>query len=167
MPKEMLEEVKILEGIPARDLHRLETESTLYVGAEPHVVFNQGDAANALFILLDGEVEIRFKPDDGEPLVVAKIQPQGVFGWSAAIGRDRYTSSAVATTPIRAVQTDGKRLRQLYESHPETGEVIFERLAQAIAGRIHSTRDTVLELLVAGIQASRLTNVEGRVGEIR
>lgn len=167
MLQEMLREVQLLKGLTPRDLGRLAAESTLYVCDEPHLVFDQGGAADALFILLDGQVEIRYKPDDGDPLVVARIEPQGVFGWSAAIGRDRYTSSAVATTPIRAIQTDGKRLRELYDSHPETGEVIFERLAQAIAGRIHSTRETVLELLVAGIQANRLPSVEGRVGEIR
>lgn len=113
MNRKMLLDVKFLHGLTPQDLGRLAAESDLYVRDEPHVKFGQGAAADALYILLDGEVEIRYKPDDGDARMVNRIEPQGVFGWGSAIGRDRYTSSAVATTRIRAIRTDGKRLREL------------------------------------------------------
>lgn len=165
MIRSMLSEARILEGIASQDLDRLAAESSIYITEDPHVIFGQGASALALYLLLDGEVEIRYKPDDGDSLMVTRVRPGGVFGWSAAIGRDCYTSSAVATTPIRAIRTDGRRLRALYTDHPETGEVIFDRLARAIAGRIHSTKESVYDLLVSGMQASHAVAGTSRVGE--
>ena len=60
------------------------------------VIFEQGPACEYLYILLTGEVAVRYKPYDGPLLAVARIEPGGVFGWSAALGRDVYTSGAVA-----------------------------------------------------------------------
>jgi CRP-like cAMP-binding protein len=48
-----------------------------------------------LYVLMDGQVAIRFKPHDGDWLTVTDVQAGGVFGWSAALGRRRYTSSAI------------------------------------------------------------------------
>src|SRR5512143_2848988 len=61
------------------------------------VIFEQGDLAEYLYLVVEGEVLVRFKPDDGPALTVARVRPQGVVGWSAALGSPEYTSSAVCS----------------------------------------------------------------------
>jgi len=115
-------------------------------------VFAQDDPADRLYVLLSGRVAIRFKPHDGETLTVTEIAPGGVFGWSAALGRRSYTSSAVSLEAGEALGLRGADLRRLCETQPDTGVVILERLAEVIAERLRSTHAQVVDLLRLGMR---------------
>jgi CRP/FNR family transcriptional regulator, cyclic AMP receptor protein len=117
------------------------------------VIFAQDDPADRLFVLLSGRVAIRFKPHDGDVLTVTEIGEGGVFGWSAALGRRSYTSSAVCLEAGDALGLRGSDLRHLCETQPETGVVILERLAEVIAQRLRSTHEQVVELLQLGMRS--------------
>jgi CRP/FNR family cyclic AMP-dependent transcriptional regulator len=116
------------------------------------IIFAQDDPADRLYVLLSGRVAIRFKPHDGETLTVTEIRQGGVFGWSAALGRRSYTSSAVCLEAGEALGLRGADLRRLCETQPETGVVILERLAEVIAQRLRSTHEQVVELLRLGMR---------------
>jgi CRP/FNR family cyclic AMP-dependent transcriptional regulator len=116
------------------------------------IIFAQDDPAERLYVLLSGRVAIRFKPHDGETLTVTEIRQGGVFGWSAALGRRSYTSSAVCLEAGEALGLRGADLRRLCETQPETGVVILERLAEVIAQRLRSTHEQVVELLRLGMR---------------
>ena len=111
------------------------------------VLFEQGDPADNLFAIVSGEVVVNFKPDDGPIIVVARVQPGSIVGWSAALGSRRYTSSAVCTSYTQLLRVRGDDLRRLCLQHPDTGTVFLDRLATVIAERLHSTHDLVLSLL--------------------
>lgn len=111
------------------------------------VIFEQGQAAKYLYILLTGEVAVRYKPYDGPLLTVARIEPGGVFGWSAALGREEYTSGAVALKDSLSYRLRGGSLPEICTRHPETGRIWLERLASVIAERLRSTHTQVLDIL--------------------
>jgi CRP/FNR family cyclic AMP-dependent transcriptional regulator len=115
------------------------------------VLFEQGDPAENLFTIVSGEVVVNFKPDDGPIIVVAKVQPGSIVGWSAALGSRRYTSTAVCTTYTQLLRVRGDDLRRLCLQHPDTGTIFLDRLATVIAERLHSTHDLVLSLLQLGL----------------
>jgi len=115
------------------------------------IIFEQGQIASSLYILLEGEVHVCFKPYDGPPLTVARILPGGVFGWSAALGRDVYTSSAQSKTVMIAYRLQGEHLHQLCECHPDTGGILLERLARVIAERMRNTHPLILQILTEGV----------------
>jgi CRP-like cAMP-binding protein len=125
-------------------------EETVSAGA---VLFPQDARADKLYVVLSGRVEIRFKPYDGEVLTVAELRDGGVLGWSAALGRRTYTSSAVAIEDSRLLSIRGQVLRRLCETHPKTGVVILERLAEVIAERLRSTHEHVVNMLKDGMHA--------------
>jgi CRP/FNR family cyclic AMP-dependent transcriptional regulator len=115
------------------------------------VLFEQGDPADNLFAVVSGEVVVNFKPDDGPVIVVARVQPGSIVGWSAALGSRRYTSSAVCTIYTQLLRVRGDDLRRLCLQHPDTGTIFLDRLATVIAERLHSTHDLVLSLLQLGL----------------
>lgn len=118
----------------------------------PHeVIFEQGRFADDLYILIEGEVVVWYKPYDGPALVVARIKPGGVCGWSAALGRDVYTSSAVTETESVLIRVSGTNLRQLCEQHPDTGAIVLEHLASVITERLQTTHADVLTILTQGM----------------
>jgi CRP/FNR family transcriptional regulator, cyclic AMP receptor protein len=118
---------------------------------QDQMIFEQGQRADHLYILLSGEVIVTYKPYDGPPLTVARIEPGGVFGWSAALGRDIYTSGAVAVQEGLAYRIRGDNLPVLCEEHHETGMILLDRLAGVIAERLRGTHTQVLGILSQGI----------------
>ncbi len=115
-------------------------------------LFKQGDLAEYLFVVIAGEVHIRYKPDDGPVLIVAKVQPEGVVGWSAAIGSPTYTSSAICVEDCQLLCTRGQDLRQLCEYHRETGILLLERLATLISVRLRNAHQQVMAMLEQGMR---------------
>jgi NTE family protein len=115
------------------------------------VIFEQGDLAEYLYLVVEGEVLVRFKPDDGPALTVARVRPQGVVGWSAALGSPEYTSSAVCSEDSQMLRVRGEDLRELCEKYPEAGTLVLERLAAVIAERLRNTHDYVMAMLEQGL----------------
>ncbi len=114
------------------------------------VIFEQGAPADYLYIVVEGEVLVSFKPDDGPHLPVARVRPGGVVGWSAAVGSRRYTSAGITTTDARLLKVYGNELRTLFYQHPDIGKIMKERLASVIAERARSTHAQVIALLDMG-----------------
>lgn len=119
------------------------------------VIFEQGQPAEYLYILLSGEVVINYKPYDGPPLNVARIEPGGVFGWSAALRRDLYTSGALAVDDSLAFRIRGSSLQVLAAQSPKTAEILLERLAGVIAERLRGTHTQVLEILTQSFESEK------------
>lgn len=115
------------------------------------LVFQKGDAARYLYIVESGIVEILFKPFDGSDMSISQIQRGGIFGWSAAMGREIYTASAKAMLDCEAYRFEGQALRELCENNAETGVVILEKLSQAISHRLENTHQGVMALLMQGM----------------
>lgn len=119
---------------------------------EGDTIFLQGDPAVFLYILLSGEVTVRYKPYDGPALTVARITPGKVFGWSAALGREVYTSNAEAGQDGSAYRLRAAHLQKICQREPEAGAILLERLAASIAESMRNTNASVLQLLTQGIE---------------
>lgn len=120
----------------------------LPVGA---VLFEQGDPATQFFIVSEGEVMIRYKPEDGPALILTRVRKDGVAGWSAAIGSPVYTSSALCAVESQLLCVRSEDLRRFYEVQPSLAQQLLERLAQGIADRLHSTYPQIVALLEHGM----------------
>jgi CRP/FNR family transcriptional regulator, cyclic AMP receptor protein len=144
----------IFAGLDSDQISQLESffyECTL---EKDRIIFEQNQPADYLYILLNGEVAVRYKPYDGPLLTVARIEPGGVFGWSAALGREVYTSGAVALKESIAYRLRGESLPEICARYPETGKIWLERLASVIAERLRSTHAQVLDILSKGKDAT-------------
>ena len=123
-------------------------ETRYYV--EQDLIFEQGQSADYLYILKEGEVAISFKPYDGPPITVSVINSGGVFGWSTALGRDCYTSSAIAQTDCELLCISGSQLKSFCREDNETGIMLLDRLAGVIAERLNQTHAQILSILTKG-----------------
>ena len=136
---EIIDRLDIFQGMDAAQRRLLQKYFHVCNCAGDEVVFEQGDPATKLFILVEGAVVVRFKPEDAPELIVTRIKEGGVFGWSAAFGSGYYTSGAVCTSPSVLLSVGGSALKMLRENHPETGILILERLAAVVAERMQGS----------------------------
>jgi CRP-like cAMP-binding protein len=147
-----LQALPFFSGLDPSDIELLSSRFQIEEQSSGHVFFLQEEHADRLYLIVSGKVGIRYKPYDGDQLPVADIGPGGVFGWSSALGRRTYTSSAVCLEDCVVLSIRGAVLRRLCETHPETGVVLLERLAEVIAERLRNTHDHVVEMLRQGIR---------------
>jgi CRP-like cAMP-binding protein len=111
------------------------------------VIFEQGAPAIYLYLLIKGEVEIRYKPYDGPPITLTHLRDGDVFGWSAVVGSPYYTSSIISETQIEAIRIRGNHLLKLFSDAPETGKVVMDRLARIVSPRWGNAQAQVQSLL--------------------
>ena len=78
-------------------------------------IFEQGAAASIFYLLLNGSVAIRYKPYDGPEITVTHVNEGGVFGWSALVGSESYSSGAVAEGDCETICIRGEDMREIYE----------------------------------------------------
>ena len=117
-------------------------------------LFEQGELAERLYLLVDGEVIIRFKPEDGPAILISRIRAGGVAGWSAVLGNPTYTSSAACTTDCQTLCIRGQDLRAFCEQYPELGSLLLDSLARIVAERLRASHEHVIALLEQGIQVN-------------
>jgi CRP/FNR family cyclic AMP-dependent transcriptional regulator len=121
------------------------------------VVFEQGDSADFLYLVVMGDIALRYKPDDGPVMTLTHVQPGGIFGWSAAMGNPAYTSGAVCTRDSQILRISGADLRTLCDKNPEFGRVILERLSAIIATRQQNHQGRVNSMLTDGMRQQTST----------
>lgn len=115
------------------------------------VIFQQGEQAEFLYMLVDGKVDMSFKPYDGIPITITHVGKGGLFGWSAVVGSDHYTSTAIAIENVQAYRVHGSDLRKFCRDHPAEGESILERLADGVSSRWKDAHKQVQAILFQGM----------------
>jgi CRP-like cAMP-binding protein len=125
----------LFQSLTAAQLERLAGLFTPAGYQAGDLIFRQGDPADRVYVLESGEVELRHNAEDGGSLTIAVIRPQGILGWSAALGRTRYTSFAICTEAASVLRVKGSDLRGLVTSEPDLGRLLLGRMALVVAGR--------------------------------
>lgn len=115
------------------------------------VILQQGAPARYLYLVVSGTVEMSFKPYDGNSITVSHVEKGGLFGWSAVVGSEKYTSSAIAIEDVEAFRIRGKTLRKFCAEHPEEAKDILERLADGVSSRWKDAHKQVKSMLVQRI----------------
>lgn len=115
-------------------------------------VLQQGKPADYLYLVISGAVEMTYKPYDGVPITISHVEKDGLFGWSAVVGSEKYTSSAIAIENLETMRIRGSELRKLCADHPEAGKEILERLASSVSARVPNAQEQVKSILEQGMK---------------
>ena len=152
MTSDVLDQFPLFDGF---SVEQKELLRPLFVPSDCHagtVLFEQGEPAIYFYLVISGEVAIHFKPEDDQDILIARIKPGGMIGWSAVIGRRSYTSAAICTEYTQLLRVRGSDLKTLCAQHPQTGNLFVDRLADVVAQRLQSSHPQVLELLENGLR---------------
>src|SRR3954452_4393531 len=118
-----------------------------------HVVFNEGDAGDRLFVVLDGKVKISRTASDGRENLLSVLGPGEMFGELSLFDPGPRTATATTVTQSRLASLDHDDLRPLLLERPE----VSVHLLQALAQRLRRTNEAMVDLV--------FTDVPGRVAK--
>jgi CRP-like cAMP-binding protein len=147
-----LDRVPIFKNLDEKYLDLLKPLFEPYACNAGVTVLQQGKPADYLYIVTSGAVEMTFKPYDGVPITISHVEKDGLFGWSAVVGSETYTSSAIAIENLETMRIRGSELRKLCVDHPEAGKEILERLASSVSSRVQNAQEQVKSILEQGLK---------------
>lgn len=98
------------------------------------LLFQEGEPADHLFILLKGSVKLSLGQTG---LLVHVVNNAGeVFGWSSLIGRAAYSASAECLTATKLLKLEKEALQKIIEKDPANGLIFFKRVALILGNRL-------------------------------
>jgi CRP-like cAMP-binding protein len=146
---QMLSQASLFEGLSEEQLKAVADISDEATCQQGEVLFWEGDLAEWLYILLEGEINIFVQLSSRpERLTVSVLnQPYQTLAWSGLVAPNVYTASALCEADSRLVAINGQALMQVLEGDPVMGFVVFRRIAEMISSRMRNTRFALLKTL--------------------
>jgi len=114
------------------------------------IVFYANDPGGTLFVIREGCVEVFFKDDTGERIVLERPGPGEVFGEISFLDGGARTASVLVVDDLEALAVDRDDLSHLFRAHPEAGLDIIAAMGKRLRNTVELLRHT----------ASRNVNIE-------
>ncbi len=140
------EEVDLLRKIPMfakidpAKLKLLAFTSERMKYANGDVLFKQGDAGDAAFVIIAGEAEVSIDTDKG-PLVVAQLHDHDFVGEIAILCDVPRTATVTARTPLEALRITKDLFFRMVKEFPEIAVEVMRELAHRVENTNTRLRD--------------------------
>lgn len=92
-------------------------------------VFTQGDVSNAVYVLLDGTVDIIREAGNGKRVRLAQLGGNAVFGETGVLCDQRRTATVEAATPVTVLEIDRHTFYEVVRDVPQLALAIARELA--------------------------------------
>jgi CRP/FNR family transcriptional regulator, cyclic AMP receptor protein len=138
-----LESHALLQGLQPKFLRLLAGYSTETEFQPGQLIFMEGEPANCFYLILDGQVVLETKGEQGEPLALDRVGVGQFIGWSWLLPPYHWHFSARALETTRAVFFYGNWLRKQCEEDPEFGFEMVKRMAAVVVRRLEATQQYI------------------------
>ena len=158
---DILAEVPLFQLLDADERAALAAKVEAISAPAGKMLFSYGDPGDSLYIVREGEVEIFFKNDTGQRIVLERPGAGDFFGELSLIDAGPRTASALVTKDLQAVVVDREDIEALLKQHPAaamdlltaTGKRLREASRQLrhaasrdINEEVEDTRTTVMKM---------------------
>jgi CRP-like cAMP-binding protein len=157
---EALAGLDLLRNFSARELADVLAACSDVEFAEGQTIFREGDLDRALFVLVEGTVNIGL--EEPESLLV-ELSPVSVFGESSFFHPAPHTVTAWCETPVRVVKLGRSEFDLLAKDNAATAWHLGANAADILGGRLQATDRFIAELL----QSQQDARVHSRWREFR
>ncbi len=103
-------------------------------------IFKEGDAADFLYVISKGEVDIQYLLGGGEKRTVDTLVEGDILVWSALVEPYKTTAFGTATKDVQLVGIAADKLRALCEENPVIGYRLMTQVAKLLAHRLEGAR---------------------------
>ncbi len=126
-------------------------------------LFDEGDAGDRLYVILDGKIKLTRAASDGRENLLSVLGPGEMFGELSLFDPRPRTAAAVAVTDATLAALAHDHLRQWLTGRPD----VAMHLLRALAQRLRRANDVMADLVftdVPGRVAKALLDLAGRFG---
>lgn len=135
-----------LDGMRSADLRRLATAARFTEFAAGRRIFSESDPAERFWLLREGTVIVDLHAPRRGAVIIDTFGPGSVLGWSWLFRPHQWHFGGVATTPVRAIEFDGRLVRTLCAVDPSMGYELTRRFAELVVERLETAQARLTEL---------------------
>jgi CRP-like cAMP-binding protein len=129
---ETLRSIPLFRSLPTPRL-KLIAYTAEVVRFEPgEVIVQQGDPADAVYIVAEGEAEVWLERADDRPAPLGAMGPSTLFGEIAVLCRGRRTTTVKAKGPVVTFKISANVFLDLVRQSPEIGMQVMTVLAERL-----------------------------------
>lgn len=147
---DVIKKCALFETLDPKDLAQLVDSSSVLKVSRHQQLFEQGELAKALFLIIDGQIKLTRLASDGDEAVVHIFGAGEVFAEAAMFMGGRYPVTATAIYDARLIAISSERLRRQVQGKPEIAFAMLASMAQH------------LKVLVAQIEQMKLLTTKQR-----
>jgi CRP/FNR family transcriptional regulator, cyclic AMP receptor protein len=126
----LLERVPLFERCSKRDLRKIGSLARETEYPPGTAVVREGEPGSELFIILEGEVDVRSRARK-----LATLPAGNYFGEIALVTGSPRTASVTTGTPVQALVINGRDFRKLLQDSPELQFKVLQELAKRLEER--------------------------------
>ncbi|MBC8133415.1 MAG: DUF1003 domain-containing protein [Deltaproteobacteria bacterium] len=115
----LLAEVPIFQLLDDEERSLLAADLDVVRYGAGEMIFSYGDPGDSLYVIKSGEVEVFFKDDTGERIVLETARKGDFFGELSLLDNGPRTASVIVTRDVEALRVDRRDLDHLLRLHPE------------------------------------------------
>jgi CRP-like cAMP-binding protein len=145
------------ETLGPRELDHLAAQCRVDYFPAGAFLMTEGDFADAMYALVEGEVHVTFHDRKGEEHEVAKLGAGDVVGEMAVLTGLRRNATVVAETDVMAIEISKTTLEGLFARAPD----LIDRIGEVLAGRQAELNRMVADANAAPDMAGRIKRFFG------
>ncbi len=143
---DLLTGIRFLQGLPGDLISELAGIGEVVTFPAGSVIFQQGEEAATLYLLIDGNVSLEICAPGVGCKRVLTVASGELLGWSPVLEHGRMTATARTLTEVRAVAFSGNQVLAMCEKEPRFGHQFMKCAALALAKRLSATRLQLLDV---------------------
>lgn len=141
-----LAKIPLFQGLAPGQIETLSAIAEETAFARGKQVFVEGQPGDALYAILEGEVDVLKRDSDGNEQVLARITEGGVLGEMSLLnGAGARSATAVAATDVRALKVSSTKFATLIGADDPGAMKVVHNLAKVMAARLHRMNERLLE----------------------
>ena len=131
---DLLRSIPMLANLPMNKLKLLAFASDRVAYAEGEILFEQGDAADSAYIVIEGEADVLVSFGEGqEPNKVATLGPNSFVGDMAILCDIPRTATVQANSKLEALRVRQEHLMELINESPALAMSVLKEIVQRLA----------------------------------
>jgi CRP/FNR family transcriptional regulator, nitrogen oxide reductase regulator len=153
--------VPLFEGLSADTLARTVGEAHPRQIGAGGMFFDEGDQAEAFFVLTTGRVKLTQLTPEGHQIVLRLVGPGDAFGGVGAFGEPTYPVTAEAIEASMALAWTSATMRRLLETEP----TVALNALHFVAGRLHDLQRRYRQAMTERVERRVARTVLRLIGE--
>jgi CRP-like cAMP-binding protein len=149
-----------------RGLSEQEAASIIEMGEETSIkkgerLFKEGEAGDALYVVLEGSVQVLKKDRAGTEQELAKMGDGSVLGeMSLVAGSANRSASALALSDLNLLRMSSQRFSKLLAANSVAALKVVHNLAQVLSRRLQLMDEKLVDLLDKGKRKEELAEFQ-------
>ncbi len=129
---ETLRKIPLFTGLPTARLKLIAYTAEVVEFAPGEVIVRQGDRADAVYIVTEGEAEVLLQDADGHEIILTTMGQNSLFGETAVISKGRRTATVRARDRVVTFKISADVFLDLVRQSPEISMQVMSVLAQRL-----------------------------------